>query len=515
MRSVLGVALAAMASACGGASVNVVVDVRNVPAASDAPSIARVVDLGDLGAIPASGRLPGFDSDGKLVVGELVLIDGEDFGKLPTVAIGGRPAEALARTGGGGIIARVPPGVPTGETRVEVSHPGGKDSAAVTITRYALVVEPLGGKVHVLEVTGAGAATAAGALAVPDAVDVAFAPDGQAAYVLRASGELAVVVMTAGGGPKVVRSVRVPVRAPLLLAAAARAPVLAVVGAGDGVLIDLTDPRTPALYEPFALKLGPRRGPQGAALDPAGRTLAIVVAEGNRVVPFDVSTPSAPKQTASAEVLPQALHPSVIGVTYAPAGDQLWIAAGDTRLSLAAGHVPTVLVAAGVQHGADSPLAVAPAAEIGGAAAPVAVASARSETVGSGTSIRSKAKSAAVVVATLSPALVAVGDQPFAAVPPEALQAEAEPGAVMRTDLEGESQVLARVAGVFGGVAVSHDSRVVVASALRFVPGGGGFKLELGVTWVPLDGGQAGYLALADMPPTVKPLSRAPVALAP
>jgi hypothetical protein len=69
-----------------------------VPGGSDAPKIAKVTDLGDVPALPAHGELPVRDSDGKFAIGELVLIEGSGFGKLPSVKTGGAPLDIAART---------------------------------------------------------------------------------------------------------------------------------------------------------------------------------------------------------------------------------------------------------------------------------------------------------------------------------------------------------------------------------------------------------------------------------
>ena len=82
----------------------------DVPGGSDAPKIVKVTDLGDLPALPAHGELSVGDSDGKFAIGELVLIEGSGFGKLPAVKVGGAPLDIEARTGNGGVVGRVPAG---------------------------------------------------------------------------------------------------------------------------------------------------------------------------------------------------------------------------------------------------------------------------------------------------------------------------------------------------------------------------------------------------------------------
>src|SRR5687768_3044141 len=102
--------LAALA-ACGGPGARDVVDMGDVPGSSSRPAISGVIDLGDVGLLPPRGEIPQGDSDKVFIMGELVLIEGDDFGKLPAVRVGGAPVDVVARTGAGGIVARIPPGI--------------------------------------------------------------------------------------------------------------------------------------------------------------------------------------------------------------------------------------------------------------------------------------------------------------------------------------------------------------------------------------------------------------------
>ena len=86
---------------------------------------------------------------------------------------------------------------------------------------------------------------------------------------------------------------------------------------------------------------------------------------------------------------------------------------------------------------------------------------------------------------------------------------------MLRTDLEGESRTLLSLSGVVTGLAVSHDSRTVAAAVTRIVRTGGAFQLELGVSFVPLAGGDDHYVRLGDVMLTAHILRPAPVALAP
>jgi len=511
-------AVALALGACGGAAGTVVVNVRDVGKAGDAPTVERVTDLGDLGQIPTTGAMPKADSDGQFVVGELILIEGDDFGKLPTVQIGGRPAAVEARTGGGGIVTRIPPGVPTGIVNVEVSHPKGKHARSIEVMRYGFVVQPNEGKLHVLALRAGAEPIVAETLDLPGVRDVAFSPDGQAAYAL-VQGDpatVAIIVTTSAGGPKIVRNLRLPMKQPMFLETAPSAPLMAVVDPNYGLLIDLQDPRTPALYEPFTLQIGPRGAmARDVALDAEGKTLAALVAQGNQIVSYDVSAPAAPARRGSTDVAPDVRHPVLRAFAYAPSGDQLWVVAGDTELSLAAGQHPTTIIAVDVAHGAGAAMTPRPSAQIAGAGAPLAIASSRRETVAPGTSIRSTAKTAAVVVSTVHPGLLALAGTPAGKVDAAVFDTVAEPGTVLRTDLEGEAQPLMRLSGVVTGLAVSYDSTTVAAATTRFVRTGGALQLEFGISFVPLAGGQERYVRLGDVTLAADVLRPAPVALAP
>src|SRR5688500_11417296 len=97
-------------AACGGAGARDLVDMSEVPGSSSKPRIGGIDDLGDIGLLPPRGAIPQGDSDDVFMMGELVLIEGEDFGKLPSLRIGGVPVDIMARTGAGYIVARIPPG---------------------------------------------------------------------------------------------------------------------------------------------------------------------------------------------------------------------------------------------------------------------------------------------------------------------------------------------------------------------------------------------------------------------
>ncbi len=515
-RSVLVVGvLALLGGACGGAGSRVVVNPRQVDAASGAPKVRRVTDLGDMGAIPASGnKLPRFDSDGVFVVGELVLVEGDDFGKLPTVNIGGRPAVVLARTGSGGIVTRIPPDVASGTAEVEVSHTKGRGAKKIEIRRYGFVVQPGVGKVYAFTIGTDGTAKEQTFLSVAGAKDVAYSSDGAAAYVAvealdageRASVE--VIATTTAEAPKAVRNLLLRGSKARLVSCAAEAPVCAVVGGGYMTAIDTRIARNPSLYEP--VKLGADAdGLTALGMAPDGRLVVLLNRERNTLVPYDLSNPRAARRGEPLTLLPDQRVPLITDFGFAPGGKQVWVLSGDNREALIAGSHPARLLVVTV-NGAS--LSLKADAEIAGADAPTALAVARRESIMGATAIRSTARRAAVVVAGVSRDLLRMLNE----TGKEPLQLLGEPmtmGQLVRTDLEGKGQVIWSDEAFVTDVEMSHDVRWLVASTTKVSRAGGAPALQFGVLVLSLSGGKASFLALGDG--GRNPLARASIALSP
>jgi len=515
-RSVLVLAaLSLLAGGCGGPGSRVVVKPRQVDAASGSPSVKRVTDMGDIGAIPASGnKLPRFDTDGVFVVGELVHVQGSDFGKQPTVNIGGRPAVVMARTGNGGIVTRIPPGVPTGSAEVEVSHTRGRGARKIDIRRYGFAVQPESGKVKVFALAADGAVAEHGTLEIPGARDVAFSSDGLAAFVVAdaptSSGRanLAVIATTTGGGPKVVRSMRLRGREASFVAFAASAPVAVVVGGGYLTAIDARDARNPSLYDGFAL--GPKVGEVVAvAIDPDGRLAALLTARDNAIVPIDLSAPSRPIRGDAVSLVPAARVPLVADLGFAPEGKEVWVLAGDNRESLVAGAHPARLLVVSVQ---GSALALKGEAVVAGADAPTALAVARRESIIGATAIRSTARRVAVVVAGVSRDIL----KRMIETGKTAAELVAEPlplGQLVRTDLEGKGQVIWSEEAYVSDVEMTHDVRWLVSATTRVKRTAGATAFEFGVLVLSLSGGKAKFFALGNAGRAL--LGRGAIALSP
>ena len=485
---------------CGGAGSRVIVVPRDVDAASGSPRVARVIDMGDLGAVPAAGHsLPGLDSDGVFVVGELVLIEGSNFGKQPTVNIGGRPARTIARTGNNAIISRIPAGVPTGALEVEVSHESGRGAKEITLRRYMLVVQDGSDLVHVVVIGKDGRPAEHASLEVAGARDVAISGDGVAAFVAIDGGtgksaELGIIAMTAGGGPKLVRRQALSGGRAERVACATDAALGVVVGGTTMTAFDLGDARNPAIYAPWNL------GDAAASLralgiDPRGRFVALLLADGNRLASIDMTTPAAPRGGTTLDLLPAEHLSLVADFGFSPNGDELWVIAGDNRESLVAGSHPARLIQVSTDGAA---LAHKREVVIAGASAPTVLAVARREAIMGATAIRSTSKRAAIVAAGVEREFleqVNKGGDLGAALAANPMNS----GQLVSTDLEGRGEVIWSGEAVVLGAALSHDVRWLLTAATHINRKGAAVTFEFGVTSNALGGDKASYLRLAEV----------------
>src|SRR6185437_7525688 len=122
------------------------------------------------------------------------------------------------------------------------------------------------------------------------------------------------------------------------LAAAAHAPVLAVVRSNDVVLVDTSSPLHPARSEPRVFPQAIRDAKVAAAdISPDGKMLAIATESDNQVVVLDLG-PAGHTPVASMLPIAPGVRESVLSdLAFAPAGDTLWVLAGDTPRSASVG----------------------------------------------------------------------------------------------------------------------------------------------------------------------------------
>ncbi len=496
------------AAARGGGSLPVVVPVRELDAASDAPHVSHVRDLGPPVPLP-NGALAHARSDGKFTIGEYVLVEGDDFGKLPTVLIGGRPARVLARTEGGGIVTQIPTGVTGGATTVEVSHPAGRHQVSIDVTRYAIVLDAVSGAVHFLAIAGADAHPVT-SFKMQRPERVRFSADGAWAYLVSPSfdskgdpknpdvGQVAVlstIALTAEGGPAVVHSTRVPAGPTVALALAGK--LLVLVDGSSLHVFALDEPETTAPYNRFPLAPDIAAvGPVAADLSPDGQRLALLTAN-NAVTFYSLANPGTPEQLATVPLLPGKRLPLVRDLRFDAAGT-LWIVAGDSQKSLAVGHSSTQLIRIDAAAGA-APRAV----DVAGAGPPLAVTPAPRESLKSATTIGDTAGDLPIFVTSIDQKLMAA---PTTTASTGAIVASlAEPGQVVRTDSAGRGGPLKALPGVVAGViALTPDATLLLATAWSFVGGGDAARFGVWISGVGADaaprfvelsgGAPAGYL---------------------
>src|SRR4051812_11527963 len=233
--------LALAFAACAGPNHEIVEDRFDLAETSGSPEVTGIADVGG-GDVALTGTLAMQAPDGVAVIGETLWVRGRSFGRQPTVLVGGRPAAVLGRTRDGGIVVRVPPTTPSGSVPVIVSNEVGKGERPMAIRRYAAVLVPGSGRIGWVEIGNDGPISA-GRASIAGAQMLALSSDGRAAYLLQGDrGLLDVINLPAPGNPKAVYRLDLGAERPLALAAAARAPVLAVVRGDDLIVVDTSSP---------------------------------------------------------------------------------------------------------------------------------------------------------------------------------------------------------------------------------------------------------------------------------
>ena len=372
--------------------------------ASGDPVITAIEDRGG-GDIPSVGRVLPVAQDGVAVIGETLLVRGRHFGRQPTVAIAGKAATVVSRTEDGGILLRVPPGVPAGSQRLSVAQEEGRGEHAITVRRMAVARDD-----HGLTWLDVGATTLAqvGRAELSDARAVVFSPDGRAAYALDKAGTLHVFEMPAAGVPALRGQLKLPLPVRALLSSGTQR--LVVLGEAELHLVDLSTPLYPVRAESLPLPLWARgTRPLHAALSPDGRRLALALPEHNRLVVVALSELRAGHEPvhASLPIAPEILAPVLADLTFAPDGKTLWLVSGVTAESRGLGPTRTRVHAVRLNdagHDAGQPdvavgLTQARVVEIEEATRPVAIVTGRAMPLASGAAIRLPPERATVHVA--------------------------------------------------------------------------------------------------------------------
>ncbi len=474
---------ALMGAGCAGVNHQIVEDRWEISESTSIPEVTDVADVGG-GDVPLSGTLPMQASDGVAVVGETLWIRGNAFGRQPTVTVGGRPAAVLGRTRDGGIVVRVPIATPTGSQPVVVSNEVGHGERPIAIRRYAAILSPGSGQLGWAEVAGDGP-IAAGATPVERARFMALSADGRAAYLAPAArSTLDVVEIPATGAPKAIYRLDLgpaPVRA---LAAAARAPVLAVVRESDVVVVDTSSPLRPARSTPRALPKELRNaGVAAADVSPDGKLLALAMETANQILLFDLTPYGRAPLVGTIPILPDVRAGVLVDCAFSPAGDTLWVLSGDTPRSRPTGPQPTELRAVRMNRnsGADGggSFDVARVVKVGNASTPGRIAVGRALPLASGAAIRLPPERSTLFFTAMGretnePApdgLVTMdGAAPPAAgvpaTPAGAPAAAPEVATVFRVGAEDEATVALTAPGRLGLPNLSFDGRWLLAPVL-------------------------------------------------
>jgi hypothetical protein len=407
------VALSLGVAACAAAGPGMVVEPRDLDEASGSPRITSVEDLGGID-IPAVGQLRPHASDGVAVIGETLCIRGKQFGRQPTVSVGGQVAAAVSRTGDGAILVRVPVGTPVGPQRVTVTQEHGTGEHTVQIRRLGalrasdrLVWIELGPEGPRVRGTSELAAH-----------HLQISADARAAYVLDGRGVLTSFELAAAGAPAVAATLELgagPVRGLLAASAAHR---LYVLRERELVVLDTSAPLRPGRLDAKVLPPWLRGSRKlRAAVSPDGRLLAVGVQERNRlsVVAIDQLGPDS-QSPSELTLVADVRAPMLADLAFSPDGVTLWALTGTNEANRALGPLPTTVHALRLE-GLGTPalhLARARAVVIDPASSPVAVSVGRRLALTSGAAIRLPPEKATVYVAARTregdrPALFAVG----------------------------------------------------------------------------------------------------------
>jgi hypothetical protein len=490
-----------LVAGCAGSGFPDIVEPNEMYSSLGAPSIDRVRDAGNV-RLPVVGSWAGA-SDGVAVPGELVLIEGDNFGRLPTVSIGGRAASVLARTSGGGIVTRVPTGVPAGKVPVMVSQPKGRAQKELLVRRLSVVVHD--GKVHVLEVQKDGVRPIVAPLTVPGAQTVRLSNDGAAAYVLAGDKLVAIDLTTL----RVSQTMALG-HAAEQLTTASDAPLLAVIGGGKLTLFTTRLASRPAPYPAIEL---PKelRGARSPELSPDGKLLAGLQPDGNKLVTVEVQeNPPAMRLYNVVELLPGERLPLVRDLSWASDGETLWVVSGDNARSLPAVQ-PTRLTAVRIlprdtkQPDSRSELvSVWRTQNVTGATAPLRIAVARGQPVASGTTIRLPPDKAAVFISSVAGNLFKLADATFGPALVDKLWRPSRPAMIVRADINGGGGPLFLSPILMSSVDLTPDAQWVVATAARLAPAplDQAVVLDFGVVYSPVWGSPTPtFVSLSTMAP--------------
>ncbi len=352
------VVLAATTASCASVGWSAVSEAPSLSEAETAPAVISVIGLGSID-LPIEGALQADKgTDAKAIIGETLWIQGTNFGREPTVQIGGQDAPVSTRTANGGILLRVPPGTPSGVQPLVVANQHGRAEKTVTIKRRAAALPPRPGTVAWAEITSDGP-TAINFTNVPEARLLRIGHDGRAAYVVAGPGVvLTTFDMTTRPQPTLVHKTDLGPAPARALFAAASAPVVGIVRDQDLILFDTTSPLRPARKDPLPLPPALRAAhPRRSQVSPDGKLLAFLAGDKNQIILVELAAlgPAGDKAVVATLLLePTVAAPILNNLAFSADGKTLWVVAGDNAESQVAGPQATRVYAVRVSRQKDA-----------------------------------------------------------------------------------------------------------------------------------------------------------------
>jgi hypothetical protein len=457
---------------------------KKVPRSSSAPEIEKVRDLGAV-QLAEGQPVPGGKGDGVAVVGELVLLTGDDFGLRPKVTVSGMVAEQVARTEEGGLVVRVPWGIRTGPQPFQVENPDGRSTFTFPVRRYALASVPSRDQVFVLQVSREKVERFGEPLKLENARQIRYCGDGQTAYVSGRSEEkgltVAVVDMVSPGGPKLTSTQPLPGERMVALTGADRIPVAIAISDTHLLVLDTRDPQEPLRHEPRPLPDGLAGEILTAEMNPEGSLLAVLPRKGNDVVLFSVSGPQVElKELARTRVIPRTRTtlPVLRDLRFSADSSTLWIVSGNNARNLGRGRFPLRLTALKIRLARKGPstrfgvLSVWRGLDVPHRAAPVALAVARGQPTADGTTVSVPPTKAAVFITAHDTKLLKLRrtrlDRTRGLRRAVRVLKDIKPlGTLIKTDIEGRGGAEFSSPSLLGPLEITSDSQVLLVAGAR------------------------------------------------
>ncbi|MBU1221492.1 IPT/TIG domain-containing protein [Myxococcota bacterium] len=339
-----------------------IVATMDLDESSKKPVVTRVID-GNTKPASTEGILKDFAPDGVFTTAETVVIRGRNFGRLPTVSICDKPTVIIARTEDGGIISRVPLGIPAGQCPVTVSNTGGTSAPLIiNVSRYAAVAVPGSGSFAILDtLTWKELAV----IKKGETQFLAFNSDTPVLYAAvkgNCSGNkcpsiLLTVDLTTKGGPSVVSEEKIPGGNLLALSYSPVAKTVTAVSNHGLRVFNAAYPLTPVAHRvhrwPAELKASTILS---AGVSRDGKLVAVNTTTDNQVHFFDIQVPDVMKKGVSLNLLPdeKARLLKYVDLIWDGSAQYLIALSGDTTASLVVGYHPSFMLMAEVVSPMDN-----------------------------------------------------------------------------------------------------------------------------------------------------------------